>query len=68
MGIFSENRLSFKLFFEYETVNSEHELFRTHKELISKKISQKFSSIKIENRLHEIIKILFTGKKKFRKI
>ena len=33
-----------------------------------KERTQKFASIKLENRLHEIIKILFTRKIKFRKI
>ena len=63
MGIFSENILSFKLFFESETVNSEHELFRTHKELLSKRKYQKNCK-----QMHEIIKILYTRKIKFRKI
>ena len=41
MGIFSENILSFKLFFESETVNFEQEYLGTHKELLSKRKYQK---------------------------
>ena len=37
LGIFSTNILSFKIFYEPDTINSEHELFITQKELLSKK-------------------------------
>ena len=41
MDIFLENTLSFKLFFESDTVNSEQELLRTHKEFFPKRKYQK---------------------------
>ena len=50
------------------TVYSERGLLRTQKELLSIKISQIFASIKIENVLHNIIKIPLTRKIKFQKI
>ena len=68
MSIFLENILSFKLFFKSDNVNSEQELFGIQRITFEKKISETFASIKIENRLHEILKILFTRKIKFQKI
>ena len=59
--------LSFKLFFKSDTVNSKQELLRT-RNYFRKENIKKIVPIKVENRLHEIIKILFTRKIKFRKI